>query len=142
VSLAWNGPVDHDFNFFRVYRMAAADTTAMSLIETSETSFTDTTVEENQSYEYWLTAVDVNGNESVQSQALSVTVLGLEGAPGLPAEFALHPNYPNPFNPTTTLRYDLPERAEVTLTVYDIIGREVRNMVYGIEEPGFCVGWN
>jgi len=37
----------------------------------------------------------------------------------------LHPNYHNSFNPVTTSRYDLPERAEVTLTIYDILGWEV-----------------
>ncbi|MCH7498026.1 MAG: T9SS type A sorting domain-containing protein [Candidatus Marinimicrobia bacterium] len=138
VSLTWNGPVDHDFDFFRLYRMATIDTAAMSLVETSETSFTDTTVEASQSYEYWLTAVDINGNESDQSQALSVTVLGIEDAPGLPAEFALHTNYPNPFNPATTLRFDLPEAAvEVRLVVYDLLGREVARLLDRRVEPGY-----
>ena len=54
----------------------------------------------------------------------------------VPTSFVLHPNYPNPFNPTTTLRYDLPERSEVTLMIYDILGREVRALVRGMEQPG------
>ena len=55
----------------------------------------------------------------------------------LPAEFHLLQNYPNPFNPQTTLRYDLPERSEVVLTIYDILGRQVRTLVQGVEEPGY-----
>ncbi len=137
VSLAWNGPVDYDFDFFRVYRLAAVDTAAISLIEISETTFTDTTAEGGESYEYWLTAVDVNGNESDQSQALSVTVLGLEGAPGLPTEFALHPNYPNPFNPSTTMAYDLPQAGPVALVVYDLRGRQVARLAEGRREAGY-----
>ena len=47
----------------------------------------------------------------------------------LPKKFVLHQNFPNPFNPTTTLHYDLPEDALVNITIYDILGREVRTLV-------------
>ena len=61
----------------------------------------------------------------------------------LPNVVNIHQNYPNPFNPITTLRYDLPERAEVTLTIYDILGRKVRTLVHSIEEPGIkSVEWD
>ena len=45
---------------------------------------------------------------------------------GIPTEFALHENYPNPFNPTTTLRFDLPEVSDITLTIYNMLGQRVR----------------
>ena len=67
----------------------------------------------------------------------------IDEVPVLPVQITLHQNYPNPFNPTTTLRYDLPERAYVVLTIYDILGREVRNLIDGIEQPGFkSVVWD
>ncbi len=43
-----------------------------------------------------------------------------------PTEYALHDNYPNPFNPTTTLRFDLPEVSSITLTIYNMLGQRVR----------------
>lgn len=43
----------------------------------------------------------------------------------LPTEFSLQQNYPNPFNPTTVISWSLPQRAEVTFTVFDILGRQV-----------------
>jgi len=55
----------------------------------------------------------------------------------LPEKFALGNNYPNPFNPMTTIEYDLPEDAKVTLTVYDIIGREVARLVNATNPAGF-----
>ncbi|HMB92856.1 MAG TPA: T9SS type A sorting domain-containing protein, partial [Rhodothermales bacterium] len=47
----------------------------------------------------------------------------------IPTAYQLHANYPNPFNPTTTLRFDLPASSEVTLTIYDMLGREVETLV-------------
>jgi aminopeptidase N len=56
----------------------------------------------------------------------SVTVGVDEGArPGVPDRVALHANYPNPFNPSTTIRFDLPAEVPVRLAVYDMLGREV-----------------
>ncbi|MEE9166307.1 MAG: PQQ-dependent sugar dehydrogenase [Candidatus Neomarinimicrobiota bacterium] len=61
----------------------------------------------------------------------------------IPGVFALHQNHPNPFNPVTTLQYDLPERSEVVLTIYDILGRVVRTLVQGMEQPGYkSVTWD
>jgi len=48
-----------------------------------------------------------------------------------------HQNYPNPFNPTTTIRYDLPKRAKVSLVIYNLLGREVRQLVNSVQEPGY-----
>jgi hypothetical protein len=61
----------------------------------------------------------------------------------VPATFTLHQNYPNPFNPITTLRYDLPEDALVMLTVYDMLGRLVTQLVNTTQEAGFkSVHWD
>ena len=51
-----------------------------------------------------------------------------------PSEFKLEQNYPNPFNPTTTIKYQIPELGLVTLKVYDILGREVKELV-NAEKP-------
>ena len=55
----------------------------------------------------------------------------------LPEEFALHSAYPNPFNPMTTIEYDLPVESGVTLIIYDILGREVKRLVDTKAPAGF-----
>ena len=61
----------------------------------------------------------------------------------IPATFALKDNYPNPFNPTTTIRYDLPAAALVNIVIYDITGREVARPLSTTQNPGYhSVIWN
>jgi flagellar hook assembly protein FlgD len=61
----------------------------------------------------------------------------------LPATFTLHQNFPNPFNPITTLRYDLPSDAMVTLSIYDMLGREITQLVNANQQAGFkSVQWD
>ena len=55
----------------------------------------------------------------------------------------LHQNYPNPFNPRTNVRYDLPEKAFVDITVYDMFGNTVKTLVDEKMSSGFkSVQWN
>ena len=62
---------------------------------------------------------------------------------GVPVKFALHENYPNPFNPTTTLRFDLPEVSNLTLTIYNMLGQKVRTFNYQNTSAGYhSVKWN
>ena len=55
----------------------------------------------------------------------------------LPITYNLYNAYPNPFNPTTTLRYDLPENSYVNVTIYDMLGREVKTLVNTTQDAGF-----
>jgi len=54
----------------------------------------------------------------------------------VPTKYALEQNYPNPFNPSTVIRYDLPQSGQVSLIVYDVTGREVAQLVNGVEAAG------
>jgi len=64
-----------------------------------------------------------------------------EGA--IPTEFALHENYPNPFNPTTTLRFDLPEVSDATVTIYNMLGQKVRTLNMNDTPAGYhSVKWD
>ena len=61
----------------------------------------------------------------------------------LPRYFRLYRCYPNPFNPSTTIKYDLPIRSHVTVFIYDILGKEVKRLVNIAQEPGNkSVSWN
>lgn len=78
---------------------------------------------------YRLKQVDNNGMFKY-SQSVEVEI-GF-----VPKEFSLHQNYPNPFNPTTMISYDLPQQSNVSLKVYDIVGKEVVTLVNMTKEAG------
>lgn len=61
----------------------------------------------------------------------------------IPTQFALHQNYPNPFNPETKISFDLPEDVNVSLTVYNISGQKIADLVNGEVKAGkHTVNWN
>ena len=94
-------------------------------------TFTDNTVQENESYDYRLSDVDYDGNVEYHSLQL----MGVSSS-STPEQFVLYPNYPNPFIPTTKIDYGLPQEVNVSLVIFDIAGREVITLVNGLQEPG------
>jgi hypothetical protein len=62
--------------------------------------------------------------------------LGISEQTDLPDRFAVYRNYPNPFNPTTTIRFDLPVSGKVSLTIYSILGQKIRTVVNNTLEAG------
>jgi len=61
----------------------------------------------------------------------------------LPVAYNLYNAYPNPFNPVTTLRYDIPKYAFVNITIYDMMGRVVNNLVSSQQNAGYkSIQWN
>jgi hypothetical protein len=62
---------------------------------------------------------------------------------GIPREFHLYDAYPNPFNPSTTIRFDLPVESDVKLIMYDIMGKEVDRLIEERKQPGrYELTWN
>jgi len=88
----------------------------------------------------WDSTASMNGPRSLTIDVSGL--LALDGI-GLPEVFALHNNYPNPFNPVTNITYDIPEVAQVTLEIYNVSGQKVRTLAQGQHEPGrYRIQWN
>ncbi len=83
-----------------------------------------------------------SASRSVLSSVAVLRVIPVTGvrqieASAVPTAYAMYGNYPNPFNPTTVIRYALPERAEVTLKIFDLLGREVATLQQGVLGAGY-----
>ena len=81
-----------------------------------------------------------------ESKVVSIEMATYEGAPVtstlLPTEFALHQNFPNPFNPITTISFALPVATDYELAIYNVMGQEVASFT-GCSEAGIVkVDWD
>ena len=104
-------------------------------------SYTDNTVMSAETYDYRLADVDYDGNKVYHS----MTVMGVSPNDVVPETFTLYPAYPNPFNPVTTIRFDIPEGAAnlLSLRIFDINGGLVETLMDGQREPGiYTVQWD
>ena len=81
-------------------------------------------------YNYRLKQIDFNGNFEYFELAEDVII-------GIPLKYNLSQNFPNPFNPVTTINYDLPYDGIVTVKLYDILGRELRTLVNEMKTAGY-----
>ncbi len=126
-KLTWDESLDADLQYFRIYRGASAGfiIDAGSLVHlTPQLTWTDPDADPSEPF-YKVTAVDFNGNEG--EPAVVEWTTGIDGA--TPSAPVLHPNRPNPFNPTTTFAFELPRDGRAGLTIHSLDGRVVATLV-------------
>jgi Outer membrane protein Omp28/Secretion system C-terminal sorting domain len=112
-------------NFFRIGFVKGAGTST----ENHEYSYFDKLNLNGQNMLYYrLKQVDFSGTYQY-SNTLSILY-------DMPRNFSLSQNYPNPFNPTTTIEYSVAKESQVSINVYDIMGREVTSLVNEKKSPG------
>ncbi|MCX7832615.1 MAG: T9SS type A sorting domain-containing protein [Ignavibacteria bacterium] len=81
-------------------------------------------------YQYRLKQIDYNGNYEYFDLNSIVEI-------GIPTKFELSQNYPNPFNPITKIDFALPKDSKVNITLYDLLGREVKTIVNEFKNAGY-----
>ncbi len=82
-------------------------------------------------------------NETDYTNDIAGIAMDVKNASLLPETFSIEQNFPNPFNPATTINYQLPKESDVTVTIYNMIGQEVRSLVDASQPPGYySVLWN
>jgi len=71
------------------------------------------------------------------SDSCLIPVVGIRGINSeIPSNYTLSQNYPNPFNPTTSIKFTIPKSGLVTLKIYDVLGREITELVNQVKAPG------
>ncbi|UCF04174.1 MAG: T9SS type A sorting domain-containing protein, partial [bacterium] len=145
LKLTWNANHEIDLSHYKIYR---GDPDAMMmnseivLATTQDTTYFDDEWRWYHNYYYKISAVDYNGNESPPDSTGRGDVTGDETPPA-PETTYLDQNFPNPFNPATTILFGLKEPAVVSLRVYDVSGRLVRTLVSGERAAGvYKEKWN
>jgi hypothetical protein len=101
-------------------------------------------------HEHWNNATDMkytrnlgtgNGIELINAPAVPTGVMASKNT--MLSTFKLYENYPNPFNPSTTIAYSLPEKSSVVVAIYDIQGRQIKSYTFSAQSAGDQrVVWN
>jgi hypothetical protein len=126
VKLAWSTASETDIDEFEIMR----DGELVHVEASGNTPYNwiDSDLNNGRTYSYELVSVNISGIRTVIGNA--------EATPSFNAatitEYALHQNFPNPFNPTTSIVFDVVEDNHVTLTVYNAMGQEVATLVNGV----------
>jgi hypothetical protein len=146
VVLRWTTASEENNAFWRIDRKEKDDDwEAIATVESGGNSpnghsyeYRDTDILLNRTYTYRLG--DVNSKGELTWRSMIVVFTRDFGAPKV---FALAQNYPNPFVHWTFLKYQVPRKENVTITIYDVAGREVVKLADCVHEPGFYqVAWD
>jgi len=151
--LTWDSNIEPDISIYKIYKKVTAEWGWQYLATTTSTSYEDQTEEyltggsqaNERNIDYRITAIDTQSKESVPSDKVTARVAGApldkKGSDDLtksiPKDYFITQNYPNPFNPTTVIKYQLPKAVNVTIKLYDMLGREVKEFINHTQEAGY-----
>lgn len=151
VRLNWATASETGLNTFIVARSEERDGVYRTVYATDGSgsatghnySWTDTDVENDHTYYYKLVVMDADGQHAYHLNGQTVI---LEATPrsnaGMPLEYSLAQNFPNPFNSQTNFSFSLAEAGHVTLKVFDLLGREVASVLdKNMDANSYTVSW-
>jgi hypothetical protein len=148
-ELTWAEAIDPDPFDAVHYSVAVATDSLMENVIYEQVAHVEVTIPEmdleNDTRYYWqVTAIDDDSLTTVSTLwTFDVGYVAIDQYAQVPREFMLDQNYPNPFNPSTTIRYGLPEEANVSLVIYDVRGQVVQTIASGHHSAGwYDVVWN
>jgi uncharacterized protein (TIGR02145 family) len=136
VKLDWNTATEINFSSFDIekksfdnnyWKKIASVIASGNSSSPKQYSFTDKKANTGK-YNYRLKMVDLNGS-SKYSNVVNVEIVA-------PLKYELSNAYPNPWNPTTTIRYQVPVNIMVTIKVFDVLGKEVSTLVNQVKQAG------
>ncbi|MEP7145826.1 MAG: T9SS type A sorting domain-containing protein, partial [bacterium] len=136
ITLNWTTASEVNNAKFEIERSVNSSWTKIGEVQGNGTSttpksysFSDNNLS-NNTYNYRLKQIDFNGNFEYFNLSNEVVI-------GIPSAFELAQNYPNPFNPSTKIAYSIPFDGNVSLTVYDAMGKEITRLVDNNQTAGY-----
>lgn len=148
VRLSWVSQSETNLRGYYVYRSAngelSASTLISSLIAPSNTSsqkiymYVDKEIPQSGHYFYWLYSMEMDGSGTYHGPvSIFVDLDGQAGLPSIPMQTGLKSIYPNPFNPSTTISYQVQDAGQVELHIYNTRGQIVQSFSRHHATPGY-----
>ncbi len=120
---------------------------AIALLDGNSICADEITVQSGSSFtaEYFANVLEGNCTTVLTPSGAGTVTLPIElsDIEALPNAFTVNSAYPNPFNPTTTIQYGIPDAREVTIAIYDLMGRKVATLFHKEQQAGWYeITWN
>jgi len=152
LTFSWSASIDPDTGESPVYGFAVSSDSSFAIVDTLINTGTDTTIHIDilapEKY-FWKVYAYSDGDTVWGSHSdknpwsFRITPVAIESGSPIITTYRLYDNYPNPFNPMTTIRYELPRQSRVILSIYDINGRFVANPVNVTQSAGsYSITWD
>jgi hypothetical protein len=136
VEVKWTSQSEVSTLAYRLSEVASLDAQGSSQSPV-DYRWVDVDVVAGRTYYYKLADVDCQGNTNYHDPVL----VSADGS--MPASYGVMPNYPNPFNASTSIAYQIPTAGHVSLVIYDVLGRKVRQLVSSHQKAGsHTVQWD
>ncbi len=153
VMLKWITQSESNLDGYRLYRALENQLASSIMLDvfipgtnTSQTqtySYIDTSINENGIYYYWIKMLDYDGSSSFYGPAIIEIQDDFDNSVEVPISNGFVSIYPNPFNPTTTIRYSLDNSAPVKIDIYNVKGQLIRTFDMGTQAIGYHkIIWN
>jgi photosystem II stability/assembly factor-like uncharacterized protein len=138
VKLSWTDKADNESGF--ILERNTDKEVGYKLIDTLKanvTNYIDSTVSLATTYIYRLKAFTQFATSEYTAEASVTTLTSVADLKGIPTEYALIQNFPNPFNPSTVIRYSLPTESKVRIAVFNSLGQTVNELVNNVQPGGY-----
>ena len=144
VILTWNPVASDDLQYYRLQRSSDS---LFSTIDAenfvTDITYSDGDVQWNHEYFYRVSAYVGYWTEQSNTTSILLGSLGLDEDAPIANIYKVYQNFPNPFNPVTTISYNLPKAGSVSIVIYDMMGRLVRDLVSEYQSSGYrSIKWD
>jgi hypothetical protein len=138
VALSWTDNTTNETGF-KIERKLSTETSFTSIGTAVKDAITywDNTILPNKSYDYRIKAYNDTQESDYSNIATITTKTSGISRIGIPVEYSLEQNFPNPFNPSTIIRFSLPKTSFVKLTIYNMLGEVVMSVINEEMSPGY-----
>jgi hypothetical protein len=142
ITFTWNinSSIYTDVKEIKIYkgmneRFAPLNASMVATLSPLASGYTDQQITPGETYFYILSITDHAGN-STHTKAVPAVITSVSDDNVIPDEISLNQNYPNPFNPVTIIEFSIPVKKEISLKIFDLLGREIRELASGNYAPG------
>ena len=138
IEVTWTDNSNNEEGFLVQRKLTVGGTWAdLTTVGADVTSFEDGSLVTGNEYCYRVRSFNAAGNSAYTAEDCAVPTGIEEITSGIPTDFSLFNNYPNPFNPATTIYFAVPEVSYVEIKVYDALGSEVATLLADTKEAGY-----